>query len=355
MKPITIFLSLSLIFGCVPLTAQFKVRSDYYIQIGYEDYRTLSFGVYDIPPGSGHPNNGRCGIEHWEDGLNAYIPWPAWNYGNYKLHVADWGNVGIGYRAVYGYKLDVDGDIRATGNMYAVNLTSSDRNLKTDIAPLEGSLEKILQLRSVSYRYIRRDYSKAYQPPEGTEYANEEQRLRAEATALQAKNSGHPDGEYKGFIAQEVQEIVPELIHVDPEGNLAMDYTSVISMLVEAVQEQQAQIEALTARLDQQSPVPAPNKLQPTHPDPIQGQLYQNHPNPFTSQTSIQYQLHPDTRTAQLMIFNFQGVLIRTESLAVQAEGEFTLEGQSLKPGMYFYSLVADGEEIDIKRMILTE
>jgi hypothetical protein len=40
-----------------------------------------------------------------------------------------------------------------------------------------------------------------------------------------------------GFIAQEVQEVIPEAVHPRPDGFLAVDYNRIIPLLVEAVKE----------------------------------------------------------------------------------------------------------------------
>ena len=52
-----------------------------------------------------------------------------------------------------------------------------------------------------------------------------------------------------GFIAQEVKDILPDLLSEGKDANktLSTDYTSFIAILINAVQEQQAQIEALQA------------------------------------------------------------------------------------------------------------
>ncbi|MCF2491455.1 tail fiber domain-containing protein, partial [Dyadobacter sp. CY347] len=58
-----------------------------------------------------------------------------------------------------------------------------------------------------------------------------------------------------GFIAQEVQKILPQLIREgkDADKTLALDYNSLIPVLTRAIQEQQKQIEMLTAERDVQS------------------------------------------------------------------------------------------------------
>lgn len=48
-----------------------------------------------------------------------------------------------------------------------------------------------------------------------------------------------------GVIAQEVENIFPELVKTDNEGYKSMDYMSLTAVLLEAIKEQQAQIEQL--------------------------------------------------------------------------------------------------------------
>ena len=52
-----------------------------------------------------------------------------------------------------------------------------------------------------------------------------------------------------GFIAQEVEKIIPELVKTDSEGMKSVDYISVIPVLVEALKNQQKQIDELKALL----------------------------------------------------------------------------------------------------------
>jgi hypothetical protein len=52
-----------------------------------------------------------------------------------------------------------------------------------------------------------------------------------------------------GFIAQEVQEVFPELVGESPDGMLSVEYTGLIAPLVKAIQEQQAIITDLQAKV----------------------------------------------------------------------------------------------------------
>ena len=52
-----------------------------------------------------------------------------------------------------------------------------------------------------------------------------------------------------GFIAQDIRELFPELVHEDEDGFLAVNYTGLIPVLVEGVKEQQATISDLNNKL----------------------------------------------------------------------------------------------------------
>ena len=50
-------------------------------------------------------------------------------------------------------------------------------------------------------------------------------------------------GKHIGFLAQEVKEIIPEAVHQDEKGTLAIDYSTIIPVLIQGFKEQQAIIE----------------------------------------------------------------------------------------------------------------
>lgn len=101
-------------------------------------------------------------------------------------------------------------------------ITPSDRRLKTDIKPIENSLDYLNKLNPVSYRKKGSLNSSDYK---NTEY---------------------------GFIAQEVQVVLPEMvIEIDKkEGLLGLDYNGLIALLAKAIQEQQQQITELQKQLN---------------------------------------------------------------------------------------------------------
>ena len=237
-----------------------------------------------------------------------------------------------------GYQLDVNGDIRC------VNVTqSSDARFKQGIRPLVNSLGQLAKLQGVNYEFNREKFPK----------------------------QGFSTRKQIGLIAQEVREVFPELVSEDGEGFLSVNYTALIPVLIEAVKElHEKQLEnealknehtAMLSRLDQlealleksamSKAAVAVSKSHPVEP----AILYQNQPNPFSQSTSIRFELHEQVSKAVLYIYDMQGTQLMKFGNLSHADSEVRIEGTSLKPGMYLYSLVVDGNEVDTKRMILTE
>jgi hypothetical protein len=133
--------------------------------------------------------------------------------GDTKLIVKNDGKVGI-ETASPSEKLDVGGNVRCVSL-----IETSDARYKQEVRELEGALDAVLALRGVSYEW----------DPE-------------------AFPRGGP-GRKLGFLAQEVRAILPEAVREDQEGMLAVSYSSVVPVLVEAVREQQGVIEDLESRL----------------------------------------------------------------------------------------------------------
>jgi hypothetical protein len=95
----------------------------------------------------------------------------------------------------------------ATGDVTAY----SDRNLKTNINTIDNALSKLNLLRGVSYN-----------------------RTDIETDKLKI-----------GVIAQEVEEVIPEVVSTDKNGVKSVAYGNMVGVLIEAIKEQQTQIEEL--------------------------------------------------------------------------------------------------------------
>ena len=83
--------------------------------------------------------------------------------------------------------------------------------------------------------------------------------------------------------------------------------------------------------------------------------LFQNSPNPFNQATEIKYYLTENVYSASLYLYDMQGLQIRSYNIEKKGEGIISIDGNELEAGIYMYSLIADGKEVDTKKMILTQ
>jgi hypothetical protein len=150
-------------------------------------------------------------------GNTAYWDGAAWVTNNSNIF-NNGGNVGIG-TSTPTVKLEVNGRLKTQG----IN-ELSDARYKKDIQTLTNALANIEKLRGVSY-----DWKQAEFPEKNFE----------------AKHQ-------IGLIAQELELVYPELVNTDADGYKSVDYSKLVAVLIEAVKEQQTQINALTSNLAEQ-------------------------------------------------------------------------------------------------------
>lgn len=65
-----------------------------------------------------------------------------------------------------------------------------------------------------------------------------------------AKGEGRPPQRSLGVLAQEVAAAVPEAVQSSGDGELFVNYSALTPVLIEAIKEQQAMIQALSKRLE---------------------------------------------------------------------------------------------------------
>jgi trimeric autotransporter adhesin len=207
-------------------------------------------------------------------------------------------------------------------------LKASDARRKENVEEINGALAMVKNMRGVTYNF--KDNNEGKSSKEGNK----------------VKSLKH------GFIAQELEAIVPSLVDTDEFGNKFVSYDGIIPILLEALKEQQNEIEKLGEEL--KSVVATASGNNSTNVTLATNKLFQNFPNPFNSTTVIKYQLDPKATQAALYIYDFQGTQLKRFDLTL-GKTEFTIERNQLKPGIYLYALVVDGKEVEIKNMLLTD
>ncbi|MDR1561868.1 MAG: tail fiber domain-containing protein [Dysgonamonadaceae bacterium] len=202
-------------------------------------------------------------------------------------------------------------------------ILSSDRRFKENIRDLDNALGTVQGLRGVSYNH----------------------------------KSDTEKRQSFGFIADEVREILPNLVFEDSLGYLALNYDGFIPVLTTAIQEQQVTIEKQQKQIDELKDllkyIAAKSPTDANYVEIPKAVLYQNNPNPWKETTEIRYELPEDATDAAIYISDLSGKLLKT--LPATDSGLVTLKGSDLKAGIYAYSLVVDGVIIDTKKMLLTK
>lgn len=127
------------------------------------------------------------------------------------------GNVGIKMTPSASYELDVGGNIRC------VSLTqTSDERLKDNIETIDDAVENLMHIDGVRYDWKEDN----------------------------ATGQNFSDKRQIGLIAQEVEEVFPELVETDDAGYKAVDYSKMTAVLIQAIKELKLENDQLKKRLE---------------------------------------------------------------------------------------------------------
>lgn len=286
----------------------------------------------------------------WQDGVLSIGGIPNTNEAAIKInvnHIGDWGtaittNVTRPFTTAYGLSLNGAAKfyVAGAGWLFANNAYfPSDQTLKEDIATIPNGLATILKLRGVKYKWT-------YEKQDPTNY-------------------GLPE-DYFGLVAQEVEQVIQSksVVKQMPEGIKAISYNSIIPFLVEAIKEQNKRIDSLQIQLNdccvKKNGNNGNNHRMINDGSTIEGNeegswIKQNRPNPFNNQTIIEFNIVSGTASASIMIFDVNGKTLKSYSVKTNGKGSLTILSNEFSSGLYYYSLVTDGVEVDTKKMIITE
>lgn len=349
--------------------------------INYSVANVTNYGIYTDLSGSSSNGTKNIGIYARVSGTSS----SGSNYGLYGYLSSTGHGTGVfGSTAKYlgmtfpnltgNYAGFFYGDACITGALTVgyVNQTS-DYRLKENIRSLtdsDGCLEKVIGMNVVEYNLKQREFELNITEQDKADEAAREAEIIArgidpqEITKRKQKTENRAlwyeedspiiRNKHYGLIAQELQEIYPTLVTENQDGYLAINYTEIIPLLIRSIQE-------LNAKVEQYENGNAPvQKAQARNTDvssidAVVTTLYQNTPNPFTESTLIQCDVAEAVVDADLYIYDMNGKQIDTYPITERGATSITIEGHSLEAGMYLYALIADGQVIDTKRMILTK
>jgi hypothetical protein len=266
--------------------------------------------------------------------------------------------------------------VLGNGNAYTNGiLVASDSTLKTDIKTIQSPMQKIMNMHGVSYKYkvnavdspTNETITSTVSEERNTDNTHKTKKIevpKLDQTIMKKiededKNLGHI-----GFLAQEMEKVIPEVVRTTVNGTKAIAYTDLIAILVEGMKEQQVTIDKLNQRLTnlESTPISKVSKIISDNTDipnktdaltyPV---LDQNVPNPFNQSTTIGFYLPTTVTNANIYVYDMNGIQLKNYSISERGKENLVIQGSEFNAGMYLYALIADGKVIDTKRMILTK
>ena len=137
--------------------------------------------------------------------------WPAHSTNNQWLYLSSGTSTAAApvYQNLAVGKLHGSTHVESTAFIYV-----SDRSLKKNIRSIPNALERVQQLEGVNFQWKKNDK------------------------------------ESMGLIANDVENIFPEIVSTDSEGLKQLEYGNLVAALVEAVKEQQKEIDSLKQEVE---------------------------------------------------------------------------------------------------------
>jgi hypothetical protein len=213
--------------------------------------------------------------------------------------------------------------------------TGSDSKFKRNITSIDSPLMKLMRLNGIEYNFANNN--------------------KVDTTKRRL-----------GLIAQDVEKIVPGVVKTMPDSSKAIAYSELTGLIIEAIKELNFRIDSLESVVSSQTAIiqncckksqflsePDKNK-QGTNNNNDDAKLYPNVPNPFNEKTEIMYKIPVKTTEASLIIYNLQGIAVKSYDIKQSGVGKIVIDGNELSAGMYMYSLLIENKIVDTKTMILT-
>ncbi|RKU72338.1 tail fiber domain-containing protein [Parabacteroides sp. AF17-3] len=244
---------------------------------------------------------------------------------------------------------------------------TSDARLKENVQSLQNPLDLLSHVSGVTYNYKLSEINK-YREPDKSKFT-EEQSIQENTSDMQTsmdaasiekanrdkqlqnvidrKEAEEASRKRIGFLAQDVEKVLPELVKTDEDGVKSIDYIGFIPLLVESInemrltiQEQQNEIEMLQSLLS----VETKSTLRSTstvNPDMVEGAKLYNRAG-----ASVSYTLPSTFSNAYLQVFDISGRVVKKITLTI-ANDIVDINPSEIGYGTFVYALYVDGQKAD--------
>lgn len=199
-------------------------------------------------------------------------------------------------------------------NVLEYNLKSDLGEMPTDIAP-----EKVEEVRK-SYEYLKR------------------------------KEEKMASRRHFGVDAEELQKIYPDLVLEGQNGYLSVNYSELVPLLIRSIQILKQELDEVKSKSNARKSASTTGIASAMASSGYV--LYQNQPNPFKEETIIRFKLAEDAKNVSICIFDMTGKTLKIIPVSSGMES-VSIGGYELGEGMFLYSLIVNGQEVDTKKMVI--
>jgi hypothetical protein len=279
------------------------------------------------------------GVATWQTGVDIGSPDFTFKNGGstYVTILRSNGNLGVGTLNPT-QRFTVDNGTSIGTYTTSGWIHTSDMRLKTNVVSVSDALSKVMDLNGVYFNWKKT-----------------------------------PDTDHQiGFLAQEVEKVLPEVVVKDAAGNYGLAYGSITALLVNAMKEQQQQlvekdkkmeelvneIAAIKNRLNQIDHAGASQQQKTSAIKQDENklpELEQNIPNPSAEKTTIQYYVPSSALNAFVKIYSETGSEIKSIPVTSRGSGSLEISLKSMASGNYSYVLVIDNNVADKKQLTVSK
>ena len=357
-----------------PVNAQLIIRNNGHAEVGHDPYDPVPEGlnpdyynwldtVTVLKVFGNRDGNGAGGHMTFGDNLtwNVYnvtvgelgyhdtdCLWLQGKYGTYITAGSSANDTIMYYDPHRSSAVQFNHDMHASGVFI-----QSDERFKEQVEPVDDVLSSLEGLHAVSY-ILKNDFAKCRESLSSMPVMTDKDRRDKEF--FEQYYSGLEKGsERYGFLAQNVKEVFPQLVHTDKSGYMYVDYIGLIPILVQSINELRTRLDKAEGQKQCETTLAQQTAQSELEASLGAARLYQNAPNPWSSETVIRYSLPQNVASATIYIYDMQGAQLKSIPASGRGESQVTITAHDLKAGMYLYALVADGALVDSKQMILTK
>jgi len=253
-----------------------------------------------------------------------------------------------------------NGPVYTNGTLTAQDIVNlSDRNLRENEIVLGrerdntgSALGNIMNMSVIKYNFKKTVLDEEV-AKEDASLDEDEETKKAAKLALAKYAEGMSRQKHYGLSAEELREIYPDLVREGQDGCLGINYIELVPILIRSIQELKQELDDVKGGSEYKTRSVGEESADLSTAT-TGNVLYQNTPNPFKEQTTIRFRLADDATNAAICIFDMSGKMLKKLPVS-SGMTSVKVNGYELGEGLYLYSLVVNGSEIDTKRMIITK